>query len=1444
MEQIQRLMQQAGRLYQEGRYEQALPVAREACDLARRRAGAQHPLFAASLNNLAGLYRAMGEHAAALPLARQALEATRAALGEAHPNFAISLDNLALLYQAMGDHAAALPLARQALEVRRAALGEAHPSFATSLNNLAELYQAMGDHAAALPLCRQALQVTRAAQGESHPEVAHLLNRLAMLLQARGDHDAAEPLLRQALATARDLGEKHLVGGCLNNLAMLCHARQDYEAAERLYREALEIARDTLGEKHPEVARSLNNLAALARARGDAAAAESLMCQALEVTQTGGGTSVELFTYLNHLAMLHEERGDWVAAEPLLRQALEVGRPTLGERHGAVADCLGRLAMLYVKHGDVRGEPLVRQVLALLRAELGERHPGVGAWLNNLGGLYMERGDYAFAEAHYRQGLEIARAAGDEGRFAVGSCLNNLAILYQDRGDSPRAETLARESLEVRLQSLGDDHPDVAMSRHTLAVCYGATGDFTRAEPLARQAFEVVRRVLGESHPHYLDCAQLLGEILAARGDHVAAEPLLREVAERIRPGQGGGGWVYVDNLRRLVKSYLPRENYAAAVPLAEQVLALPELPGNENPLRRIEDLKNLASAYEGVGRWAEAEPLVRQALRITRQEFGEEHPDYLSRLCELAHLHGEMHNHASAETLLRKALNISRRKEGEWGRFTLKCAHDLGCLYLSMGYDSAADSLFRQVLQAARQGADVSPGDRAAVLSSLGAIARHARQWAEAEEFHRKAYELGETALRRESLGFASVAQNFALALATLGRHTEAEPLYQEALRIIQKRAGETHPNYATTASCLGKLYAALGRPGEALALFLQVEALNDRLLGAAVSFGSERQLASYLRSSGARHNWAVVVSLVLRDLANSPGAKSAAFDLVLRRKAVWAESQMTRREAVLSGQYPSLEPQLHELAELRSRIAGYTLAGPGPGGPARQQQLLDQWNAAKDRLEGELARFIPEVELTRRLQSADRDAVARALPEGSILVEFIRLAVHDCHAVPARGEPEVLAPRYVAFVLAAGDPDNVRLVDLGEADAIDRMIAEFRASIRGDTERGRVRNLTLLEDTTAPFPPVAGLALRAAVFDPLIAALAGRDRLLLAPDGDLTRLPFEVLPTEGGGWVLDAYQISYVSTGRDVLRFQTAPLADARAPEVFADPDFDLGQIEQQVPGDTGGQPASSSLPSIQWAPSPAGRALRLAGSQAGRDLRQMKVRFPRLPGSRVEAGRVGRLLGVTPWLGREACKGRLRACRSPQVLHIATHGFFLEDCKLARRQGDMDWQGGTPAGRLLDTEAADPLLRSGLSLAGANTWLEGGSPPAEAEDGVLTAEDVISLDLRGTELVVLSACETGLGTIRVGEGVVGLRHAFTVAGARTLVMSLWKVPDEQTQELMVDFYTRILHGKPRAEALREAQQSLRARYPNPYYWGAFVLQGQTGALVGASTPAVSRD
>jgi CHAT domain-containing protein len=213
--------------------------------------------------------------------------------------------------------------------------------------------------------------------------------------------------------------------------------------------------------------------------------------------------------------------------------------------------------------------------------------------------------------------------------------------------------------------------------------------------------------------------------------------------------------------------------------------------------------------------------------------------------------------------------------------------------------------------------------------------------------------------------------------------------------------------------------------------------------------------------------------------------------------------------------------------------------------------------------------------------------------------------------------------------------------------------------------------------------------------------------------------------------------------------------------------------------------------------------------------------------------EGKQVAHYLGVTPYLEQDATESRLKSWQSPDVLHIATHGFFLKNATTRERPptsadiSRLEW--------LLTQPVENPLLCSGLALAGANTWSRRGILPPEAEDGILTAEDVSSLDLLATRLVVLSACETGLGEVQIGEGVFGLRRAFTLAGARTLIMSLWKVPDSQTQELMERFYQSIIAGLPCGEALQQAKQDMKKRYKNPFYWGAFICQGDPYTTLG---------
>jgi CHAT domain-containing protein len=313
--------------------------------------------------------------------------------------------------------------------------------------------------------------------------------------------------------------------------------------------------------------------------------------------------------------------------------------------------------------------------------------------------------------------------------------------------------------------------------------------------------------------------------------------------------------------------------------------------------------------------------------------------------------------------------------------------------------------------------------------------------------------------------------------------------------------------------------------------------------------------------------------------------------------------------------------------------------------------------------------------------------------------------------------------------------------------------------------------------------------LALSQQLIKPLMPLLSRRSHWLLAPDDALNLVSMAALLDAAGRPLGERFQITYLSSGRDLLRVATqTPPARSRA-VVVANPDFGSA------------------------APHSAARMGTRIGVSA--DRLEDGLLFKPLPGTALEAQSLQQVLELrdTDVLMRaNASEQRLRALRGPRLLHVATHGFFLGSAAPAAAQA-------------LPLADRSPLLRSGLALAGANTRRSG-----TQDDGIMTALEMAQLDLRGTELVVLSACETGLGEVASGEGVYGLRRALVLAGAQTQVTSLWQVSDQATRKLMVDFYQRLLRGEGRSAALRAAQSSMRAdpRYQHPYYWAGFIVSG----------------
>jgi CHAT domain-containing protein len=690
-------------------------------------------------------------------------------------------------------------------------------------------------------------------------------------------------------------------------------------------------------------------------------------------------------------------------------------------------------------------------------------------------------------------------------------------------------------------------------------------------------------------------------------------------------------------------------------------------------------------------------------------------------------------------------------------------------------------------------------------------------------------ATKIGEKELGAESLEFATFLHNLGTAYGAADSPEKALPVLERALMIREELSGPNSRPVAETLLSIAQLHRRNGEFERALPLvervveiygeapdswmladLLMINAQYRQLLGAPTSdvralmarsvdirsrgmtrqltLGSEEENILYVGSVGAGQINGVL-SFQTEESGGDPDSTRLALTTLLQWKGRVLDSSAGSLMRLRRRLEPEDQTLLVELTQVREELSELATSGALMT-KARIKEAEKLAARARD-LEATLAERSAEFRL--RTRPVALDEIQKRLPENAALVEIARFRPVVFEAKSR--DDWYGAPRYVAYVLRqSGEPSWVAL---GGGAEIDRLAASFRAAVGGPG----------LEEFGTQ-----ARALYDAIFKPLLPLIGDAEHLLLSPDGALHLVPFGALLDEDDHFLIEDYLLSYLDSGRDLARLKLSAKAREGA-WIVAAPDFDAGAV-----------PEDAATTVVQ-----ADTPLRSG------DYRDMF--FEPLAGTNDEAKAIHALLpNASIRLDDEATEELLKARHGPSILHIATHGFFLDDQDLsADKSPARGLTLSAPFGGETDFSSEpiveNPLLRSGVALAGANRRSTRG------EDGVLTALEASGLDLDGTRLVVLSACDTGLGDLRNSEGVFGLRRAFVLAGAESQVMSLWRVDDEATRNLMVDFYTCLAAGQGRAEALRRAQiQMLRdEERSHPFYWAAFIQSGAWRPLKG---------
>jgi CHAT domain-containing protein/Tfp pilus assembly protein PilF len=1024
---------------------------------------------------------------------------------------------------------------------------------------------------------------------------------------------------------------------------------------------------------------------------------------------------------------------------------------------------------------------LAEFILKLCQGRPGENRSCVADALHGLASLYVAKGDYARAEPFYLRSLTLREQVFGDEHPRVAFSLDGLGTLYWLKGDYKLAESQHQRALRIREKALGVENPLVAESLNRLAAVYMDWGYYTRAEPLLRRAMAIQEKKLGTQHPDFAGTLNNLAVLCEHQGDYKCAEI-----------------------------------NYLRALEIEEKS------PGAENS-RIAYTLSNLGVLYERKGDYVRAEPLLRRAVEINEKVSGAAHPDLATSLNNLASLYMSKGDDNRAERLYLRALEIEEKALGTKHPIVALVLDNLATTYTHKGDYERAEPLYLRALEIREQVLGAEHPKVATSLNNLALMYSDKGEYTRALPLLFRALDITKKAFGTDNDDFAISLNNLASLYQTAGYYKPAAELYQRALEIHEKELGPEHPYVATVLSNLAVLHGLEGDNGHAFTSVRRGSEIEEKNITLILTTGSQQQKQSYLDTISIRTSF--VVSLHLSSLSRSDEAARLALTVILQRKGRGLDAMSDHIAALRRRANPGDQKLLDQLADTLSHLATLQLSNVVKLTPEARRAETLRLEAEQEQLEDNISRRSAEFRAVTR--PITLDAVRQAIPPDAALVELFVYAPFNPKATAA--EPHYANPRYVVYVLRR-DETVPQWVELGDAASINALVEKLRAALR-DPKRDDFKRLARTLDERV---------MR------LVRKLLGpTKRIFLSPDGALNLIPFAALLDENGQYLVENYSVSYLTSGRDLLRLQGAG-ESREPPKVFADPMYDLTV--------TGQQPTTSPQTNSQATPD--------INSQRSKDL--IVQPYGPLPGTAAEAAALNKIFPDATLLTQgQATEAALKKVNRPRLLHIATHGFFMTDqpqssaASQARAFGfDLGRDAMPPAiaGR------ENPLLRSGLILAGVKQQASG-----PGEDGVLTALEVAGLDLWGTKLVVLSACETGLGEVKNGEGVYGLRRALVLAGSETQVISLWKVSDAGTRDLMVAYYTRLQQGESRTEALRQVQLAMlkgkllpslktpsnkekgkretgemadevkTKDYRHPYYWASFIPSGNWRNLAG---------
>lgn len=1068
-------------------------------------------------------------------------------------------------------------------------------------------------------------------------------------------------------------------------------------------------------------------------------------------------------TVLNNLAGLYRTTGNFKEAETLYLDGLEIRKKTLGEEHPDYAATLNKVALLYQSMGDYeKAEHYDLQALGISMKLFGEEHPETIILYGNLTALYHKMGRYEEAESRYMNALKINKTVFGEEHPAYASTLNNLGALYDDMGQYDKAESMYRHALDIRKKVLGTTHPDYAVSVNNLAQLYFTTGRYEEAESMYLEALEVTGKAYGKEHPDYALALNNLGALYYRTGNYRKAELNYQEALKIKKKVLGTGHPEYATALNNLALLYQETGNYEESGELYQKVLEINKKTiGEEHPEFAV-SLNNLALLYHETGDYGKAESYYLHALEIVKNTLGEDHPDYAVSLNNMALFYQDMGNYEKAESHFVQALEINKKTLGERHPEYANSLHNLALFYQDLGQLEKAERLFLEALKIRKKSLGEEHPDFASSLHSLAGLYHESGDYRKAERNYLEALEIRRKVFGQEHINCAIILNNLARLYDDMGRPEDAGILYRQASEIFRDQLGEKHPDYAAALANLAEFHHAAGQLEKAEPIYQQAMQNYYSLIKQYFGFLSEKEKEKYL--ARVLFFFTAYHNCILQRRASNPAGTGDAYDMELANKELVMRSARQLRMCIMGSDDSTAINTYHSWMSIRASLA-HQYALP----EARQTLDLKALEEEANELEKRLTQFSSIHGDFDALQNVHWEDVRNRLDPSEAAIEFAHFGFYN-------GNQWTDSILYVALVLKHDDL-YPGLIPLFKESQMDSLLQKDN-----NPENEFINRLYSWGNSGNGMHPGHGQRLHELLWEPLEKYLDGITNIYFSPSGCLHYLSFAAIPCSENDLLSDRYNLYQLSsTARIILDPQGKPVKNM---VLFGGIDY----------GDGPWSYLDGTLTEVEM--------IKHLAEKKG--IKSQMI------------------------TGDEALEETIKTLQgdgSPEVLHIATHGFFFSD---AERISDPSGQrAGSVRGIPAFISSDDPLLRSGLIFAGGNHAWEDKDMPVELEDGILTAYEVSNMYLPNTQLVVLSACETGLGEIKGSEGVFGLKRSFKMAGTDYILMSLWHIPDYQTSELMNRFYLEWFSGIPVPEAYIMAQKFMKSKYPGqPYMWAGFVL------------------